>query len=78
MMEDYPDWQVFGRKMAEENFIEKEQREFMLLQLPASERLKYFRNRFGELAEQIPQYQIASYLGITPESFNRLLKKEKA
>ena len=78
MMEDFPDWQVFARKMAEENFMEKEQREFMLLQLPASERLKLFKERFGELADQIPQYQIASYLGITPESFNRLLKKENA
>lgn len=74
MMENHPEWQIFGRKIAEENFMEKEQREYMLLQLPARERLEHFYKKFGDFAGLIPQYQIASYLGITPESFNRLLK----
>ncbi|MCO4793372.1 MAG: Crp/Fnr family transcriptional regulator [Bacteriovoracaceae bacterium] len=77
MMEEFPEWQILGRKMAEENFMEKEQREYMLLQLSAGERLEKFYERFGELVDQIPQYQVASYLGMTPESFNRLLKKMK-
>lgn len=75
MMEKYPAWQILGRKVAEENYMEKEEREFMLLSLPAIDRLEQFYKKFGDLAEQIPQYQIASYLGMTPESFNRLLKK---
>lgn len=77
MMNLYPEWQILARKMAEENFIEKEHREHMLLQLPAIERLKIFRRQFDDFLEHIPQYQIASYLGITPEFLNRLLKKLK-
>lgn len=70
-------WAMFALKMAETNFLEKEQKEFQFFHLSTPERYEVFQEKFGSFADQIPQYQIASYLGVTPEALNRLLKKQK-
>lgn len=70
-------WQELGRKIAEALFIEREQRESELLMLKAEERLDLFMNKFPDLIQRIPQYSIASYLGISPVSLSRLIGKKR-
>jgi len=68
-------WKDIRLKMAEDLFIQKEQKEFDLLQLSAGERYQSFLKTHGKLKDRIPQYHIASYLGITPVALSRIVKK---
>jgi CRP-like cAMP-binding protein len=49
------------------------------LSLTAEERFEKFCKRYPTLKQRVPQKQIASYIGVTPEFFSkmkaRLLKK---
>jgi CRP-like cAMP-binding protein len=78
MLELYNSWKDFGRIVAEQNYVMKERREYMLLQLSSEECYQMFTQDFKEIISDLPQYQIASYLGMTPEGFNRFLKKRNA
>jgi CRP-like cAMP-binding protein len=69
------EWQKLGRRIAELLYVRKEQRELSFLLLDAPERYRRFREQFGPHADRIPQYYIASYLGIRPQSLSRLRKK---
>ncbi len=64
-----------GRKICEQYIIVKEQRIFEFLHFDAAERYKRFIADNPELIKRLPQYQIAAYLGISPVSLSRLLKK---
>lgn len=68
----HPCWQELGRRIAEEHYVNKEQREYEFLQLSALERYRLFEERWPGLAARLPQYHIASYLGITPVALSRL------
>ena len=71
----YPDWERFARRLAELYFVYKEQREVDLVLLNADERYVRFREDYLGLEQLIPQYQIASYLGITPTQLSRIRAK---
>jgi CRP-like cAMP-binding protein len=68
------EWQKLGRRIAELLYIRKEQRELSFLLLDAPARYQRFCAQFGQQADRIPQYYIASYLGIRPQSLSRLRK----
>jgi CRP-like cAMP-binding protein len=78
MMDKYKSWERLGRILAEQNYLEKEKREYDLMHLSAEERYNEFVKIHGEIVESIPQYQIASTLAISPEALNRILKTRKA
>ena len=65
-------WQRMGRLIAEKNFIAKEKRELEFLQDDAKTRYKKFVETHLDVINRIPQYLIASYLGISPESLSRI------
>jgi CRP-like cAMP-binding protein len=65
-------WERLGRIIAEQLFINKETRERELLLLSAEARYRMFLERYGHLSGQIPQYHVASYLGITPVALSRI------
>jgi CRP-like cAMP-binding protein len=65
-------WQIAARKLAELIFVLKENREAELLLLDANGRYKNFIHDFPNLLNRIPEYYIASYLRITPESLSRI------
>lgn len=69
----HPCWLEVGRLCAEQYFIAKERREFEFLQQSASERYLTFLRERPDLAGRLPQYQIASYLGITPVALSRIV-----
>lgn len=68
-------WNQIRLAIAEHLYIQKEQKEFDLLQLSASERYQSFLESHGHLVDRIPQYHIAAYLGITAVALSRIVKK---
>lgn len=71
----HPAWQEIGRRTAETLLLAREKREHELLMLSALERYELFLKDFSALAGEIPQWQIASYLGITPVALSRIRRK---
>lgn len=72
----HPCWNEIGRKIAENFFIVKEQREYEFLLLDAENRYQNFLKDYAHLKKRIPQYQIAAYLGITPVSLSRIINSQ--
>ncbi len=68
----FPALERFARRLAEAFFVEKEKREIELVLLDAEARYSLFRGAFPDLESRIPQYHIASYLGITPTQLSRI------
>lgn len=70
-----PVFDRLGRKILEWVLGQRELREQSLLQQSAKERYLDFIEKHPDLIQRIPQYHIASYLGITEVSLSRLRKK---
>ena len=66
--------ETLNRTIAENFFVEKEKREMSLVMHNATKRYEQFQIDFPELDQKIPQYHIASYLGITPTQLSRIRK----
>jgi len=65
-------WQIVGRRFAETTLLEREARAHELLTLSATERFERFCASHRALLPRLRNYDIASYLGITPVSLSRL------
>ncbi|WP_051026273.1 Crp/Fnr family transcriptional regulator [Bdellovibrio bacteriovorus] len=65
-------WNILGRCLVEQALIEKEQREYDMLCLPLMQRYENFNHTYSEIINRIPQYLIASYLGVNAVSLSRL------
>jgi CRP-like cAMP-binding protein len=72
LFERSPRWERVGRRMAEQLFAKKIQREASLLMDTPSERYRRFVAEFPKLEARVPGYLVASYLGIAPETLSRL------
>lgn len=62
----------FGRVMVESALVGSQRRAGSLLRLAPEERYQAFVRARPEVARRVPQYLIASYLGITPEALSRI------
>ncbi|MRI00035.1 cyclic nucleotide-binding domain-containing protein [Kriegella sp. EG-1] len=71
----FHDLERLGRKIAEFYFLEKEQKEIEMALLDADKRYLIFREKFPTVETIIPQYYIASYLGISPTQLSRIRRK---
>lgn len=71
----HPCWERLGRLIAEKLYLEKEFREESFLVADAKERYAHFCKYYPDLVQKVPQYLIASYIGITPVSLSRLKKE---
>lgn len=70
-------WQIVGRRIAETNLVERELRAHELLTASATERYRRFCETHSELLPRLRDYDIASYLGITPVSLSRLRARRR-
>jgi len=75
-------WDRLGRLTIEKLYIEKEYREQQLMMSDAKKRYELFLKDFEKILNRIPQYLIASYIGITPVALSRVrsanVKKPKS
>lgn len=72
LFEEDPLYDRLGRKFAELLLVRKELRMRSMLQKKAAQRYIEFRDQYPVLIQRVPQYHIASYLGITEVSLSRL------
>ncbi|MBC7741406.1 MAG: Crp/Fnr family transcriptional regulator [Bdellovibrionaceae bacterium] len=70
----HPVWNEGGRSLAEFRFFEKCDREFELLSYDAQTRYDLFLKRYGLNSAKISQKDMASYIGVTPSSLNKIIK----
>ncbi len=75
MYEKHPKLDRLGRKVTERIYLKLADRIDSFLQDSPKERYLDLLNRNPKLVQEIPQYMIASYLGISPESLSRLKKR---
>ncbi|MBD1263134.1 Crp/Fnr family transcriptional regulator [Maribacter polysiphoniae] len=61
--------------ITEEKYVELQNRVFQNISSTAQQRYTYFYEKYPNLATRLPNTQIASYLGITPE-FLSMIRKE--
>lgn len=75
LYDKFHSFERLGRKIAEFYFLEKEQKEIEMALLDADKRYLIMREKFPAIEASVPQYHIASYLGITPTQLSRIRKK---
>ena len=67
-----PKLERFFRIIIQKAFVAAQQRLVRNFSLPARERYIQFREQYPEIEQRVPQYMIASYLGITKEFLSKI------
>lgn len=75
--ERHPSWERLGRRLAERIALQKELREAAFLLDSAETRYRQFLQEFPDISDRMPQYHIASYLGITEVSLSRIRRNNR-
>lgn len=75
LLDKCPKMERFFRILIESNHVANNQRIVDSLSTSAEERYLKFIQTYPKLFEIVPQNQIASYLGITPQSLSRIRKE---
>jgi CRP-like cAMP-binding protein len=70
-----PKMERYFRLLMQNALISLSQRVVSSLSKSASERYCEFINRYPQIEQRVPNHQIASYLGIKPESLSRIRKQ---
>lgn len=71
----YPEFESFHRVKLEKHVVSLHKRILNQLQLSATERYQLFLKQYPDIEQYIPNYHIASYLGITQQSLSRIRVK---
>lgn len=77
MFNKYPQLEIMVRKMMEINVGEIQDQFGEFIGSSPEERYESVLKKRPELIHRVPQHQLASYLGITPESLSRIKKRIK-
>lgn len=78
MFHKYPQLEMMIRKMMEINLEEMQDRFAEFITSSPEERYESILRKRPELMDRVPQHQLASYLGIAPESLSRIKKRMKS
>jgi CRP-like cAMP-binding protein len=70
-----PKWDRLVRLLAEYSYNEQQRRIYSLIALTAQERYEELAKNRPDIIQRIPQYIIANYLGISPETLSRIRKQ---
>jgi CRP-like cAMP-binding protein len=70
-----PKFETFFRIMIQKDFISQQQRLLMNLSMEAKEKYRMFRDNCSHLEQRLPQHQIASFLGITPQFLSQIKRE---
>lgn len=69
---EIPKLERFFRKIIERGLVASQKRVVRRFSLSAKERYLYFKNQYPKIEKLIPQYMVASYLGITKEFLSKI------
>lgn len=72
---EIPKLERFFRILTENSLVAHQERLMDNLSLSAEERFEKFCQKYPSLIQRVPQRQIASYIGVTPEFLSKLKKK---
>lgn len=75
LFEKIPKLERFFRILTENSLVAHQERLMDNLSLTAEERFEKFCKNYSALMQRIPQKQIASYIGVTPEFFSKMKSK---
>ena len=69
-----PSFAAFNEKLLNNHIRHLQKRVVMMLSATAEVRYRHFLKQYPDLTKRVPQWMIASYLGITRESLSRVRK----
>ena len=72
LYQEIPKLERFFRILIEKSLVANQERLMDNLSLSAEERFEKFQNKYKDLQYKIPQKQIASFIGVTPEFFSKM------
>jgi len=72
LLREIPKLERFFRLIIERAFVSSQKRIVRNLSMSAKDRYLHFRNVYPKIEQRIPQYLIASYLGITKEFLSKI------
>jgi CRP-like cAMP-binding protein len=72
---ELPVFEKYFRILIQNAYVALQYRLVKSASAPAEERYAHLMNRYPNLIQRIPQYLIASYLGIQPQSLSRIRKE---
>ncbi|WP_294221260.1 Crp/Fnr family transcriptional regulator [uncultured Chryseobacterium sp.] len=76
LCKEFPKWNEIEKQFIVKCFMMMEERIFSHLSMTAEERYNRYFERHKELFTQVPLQYIASVLGMTPETFSRIRKRQ--
>ena len=74
---DFPEFNYFGRRILEKYYVLSEQRAQHLRARSAVERYQLLLHNFPTVFQRVALHQIASHLGMAPETLSRLRNKSR-
>ncbi len=72
LYQEIPKLERFFRILTENSLVANQERLMDNLSLSAEERFEKFCKKYPTLIQKVPQKQIASYIGVTPEFFSKM------
>ena len=75
LYQEIPKLERFFRILTENSLVANQERLMDNLSLSAEERFEKFCKKYPTLIQKVPQKQIASYIGVTPEFFSKMKSK---
>lgn len=72
ILQKIPKLERFFRKIIEKGLVASQKRIVRNFSLSAKEQYVYFKTQYPKIEQRIPQYMIASYLGITKEFLSKI------
>jgi len=75
LSDQHRDWERLRARLLEQLAIKQERRAADFLLLSAEERYEKFLHEYAHVADSIPNYHVASYLGITEVALSRIRRR---
>lgn len=75
LCESYPVFERFFRLVAQKSFAFAQKRILSNIGHSAEKRFVEFESRYPEIVQRMPQYALASYLGMSPEFLSKIRKR---
>lgn len=72
LIENIPAFERFSRIITERAYVAAQKRIIRNFSVPAKDRYLNFQKQYPDIEQRVPQYMIASYLGITKEFLSKI------